>query len=222
MPGKLIVFEGLDGSGKATQTQLFYTFLQNKGLRVRHVSFPDYTSPSSALVKLYLSGAFGSDPQKVNPYAAASFYTVDRFASYQQVWKADYESGAYILADRYTTSNLVYQLPKLPRTQWDAFIEWLLDFEYQKCELPRPDMTLYLDTPPKVSQKLLENRYAGDTSQEDIHEKDTAFQAACREAALYAAKQLHWTIVPCMGKNRLRSPDAIHADIQLAVKKCLP
>lgn len=115
----MIVLEGLDGSGKGTQTQLLLEALTTRfekagGLGARKITFPDYNSPSSALVKMYLNGEFGSDPQDVNAYTASTFYAVDRFASFQKDWKADYQRGKTILADRYVTSNYIYQMGKLP------------------------------------------------------------------------------------------------------------
>ena len=114
----LIVLEGLDGSGKTTQLPLLEALLAQKG-PVKTISFPDYRSPSSALVKMYLAGAFGSAPGDVNPYAAGAFYAVDRYASYQTSWRREYEAGVTILAARYVTSNQIYQMEKLPPCQWE-------------------------------------------------------------------------------------------------------
>ncbi|ARP49925.1 MULTISPECIES: dTMP kinase [Caproicibacterium] len=217
--GKLLVLEGLDGSGKQTQTALLDRAFSEAGAPSRRVSFPDYNQPSSALVKMYLHGEFGTQPQDVNPYAASSFYAVDRFASYRKFWKQDYDNGKCILADRYTTSNLVYQLPKLPRNEWDAFTQWLLDYEYHRLELPIPDLTLFLDMPETVSEELLEKRYHGDEGQKDIHEKDTAFQHDCRAAALYAANVLHWKVIPCSSGGAVRTPEQIAEQIRQTVQK---
>ena len=158
----LIVLEGLDGSGKGTQAQLLYEALSARYGRVRKITFPDYDSPSAALVKMYLNGDFGKNPEEVNAYAASAFYAVDRYASFQIDWKADYEGGVPILADRYTTSNMIYQLGKLPRTEWENYLSWAQDFEYDKLGLPRPDLVLFLDMPVEVSQALLLGRYHGD------------------------------------------------------------
>ena len=128
--GKLIVIEGLDGSGKGTQAELLAKNLEAQGKAVRKISFPDYVSDSSALVKMYLSGQFGSRPEDVNAYAASTFYAVDRFASFKRDWGGFYEDGGIVVADRYTTSNAVHQCSKLPQEQWDAFLAWLFDFEY--------------------------------------------------------------------------------------------
>ncbi len=208
----LIVIEGLDGSGKGTQSSMLEEYAKKHGGALK-ITFPDYESPSSALVKMYLGGDFGKDAGSVNAYAASSFYAVDRFASYQTKWKEAYLSGTTIIADRYVTANMVYQLSKLPETEWDAFIQWLEDFEYGKLGLPKPDRVLYLDVPPEVSQELLQKRYAGDLSKKDIHEKDLAFLLHCRECALYAAKKLNWTVLSCASDNNLRTIEDIHHEI---------
>lgn len=167
----LIVIEGLDGSGKGTQSRLLAEYLERNNIENIKISFPDYDSDSSALVKMYLAGDFGTDANAVNAYAASSFYAVDRFASYNMKWKKQYENGTLILADRYTTSNITYQLSKLEHSEWDAFSQWLYDFEFNKLGLPVPDAVIYLDMDPMVSQKLLTSRYSGDDSKKDIHEK---------------------------------------------------
>ena len=177
----LIVIEGLDGSGKGTQSQLLYTAMQQSGRPCRKISFPNYESPSSALVKMYLAGEFGKQADSVNAYAASTFYAVDRYASFKKDWEPEYNAGSLILADRYTTSNMVYQLTKLPRGEWEPFLAWLSDLEYQKMGLPRPDCVLYLDMPVEVSQQLLTGRYQGDSAKKDIHEANVGFLQQCRE-----------------------------------------
>ena len=162
--GKLIAIEGLDGSGKATQAKLLAGYLAAQGLVVREVSFPDYGSDSSALVKMYLAGQFGPHPDDVNAYAASSFYAVDRYASYKKDWGSFYENGGIVIADRYTTSNAVHQCSKLPPEQWESFLGWLFDFEFHLLGLPTPDEVIYLQVDPAVSQKLMTQRYHGDES----------------------------------------------------------
>lgn len=204
----LIVLEGLDGSGKATQTARLAEALSARG-PVRRISFPDYGSPSSALVKMYLNGELGG-PRDVNAYAAGAFYAVDRFASFQKVWKEDYRRGATILADRYATSNLLYQMGKLPESQWLDFAAWVEDFEYGKLGLPRPDQIILLDVPVEVSQKLLAARYGGDESKKDIHERDLDFMKSCARCAHFAAEKLGWQVVPCAEGGEVLGVEEIH------------
>ncbi len=193
----LIVIEGLDGSGKGTQSRLLAEYLEKNNIENIKISFPDYESESSALVKMYLAGDFGTDANAVNAYAASSFYAVDRFASYNMKWKKPYENGKLILADRYTTSNITYQLSKLPHEEWDAFSQWLYDFEFNKLGLPVPDAVIYLDMDPRVSQKLLTSRYSGDDSKKDIHEKNLEYLTNCRKAAVYAQEKFGWHKIVC-------------------------
>ncbi|MCY1713998.1 dTMP kinase [Caproiciproducens galactitolivorans] len=221
MNGRLIAMEGLDGSGKATQTGLLCKALSEQGVKPRRVSFPDYDEPSSALVKMYLNGEFGTNPDDVNAYAASSFYAVDRFASYQRFWKQDYQNGAFIVADRYTTSNIVFQLSKLPKEQWDSFIDWLEDYEYGKLGLPRPDLTIYLSMPLEVSQKLLTGRYHGNESKKDIHESNGAYLAACHESAVYAAQRLNWKIIRCAQGENPKAVEEIHEEVMQRVTEAM-
>lgn len=216
--GTLYVIEGLDGSGKATQTALLCDYLRSSGRNVRHVSFPNYDESSSALVKSYLAGEFGKSPDAVNAYAASSFYAVDRYAAYKKHWQRDYENGAVIVADRYTTSNAVYQMTKLPRGEWDAYLQWLEDYEYRLLALPAPDRVIFLDMPPEVSQRLLSGRYHGNESKKDIHEADAAFQRQCRESALYAGQRLGWRVIPCGENGQPRPAEAIARDVRAGLE----
>ncbi len=213
MAGNLIVIEGLDGSGKATQTKKLYDYLSENNKPVLQVTFPDYKSPSSSLVKMYLDGEMGDDPNDVNAYAASSFYAVDRVASYLQNWKKDYENGTTILCDRYATSNIIYQMSKFPMEKWNSFIDWQYDFEYNKLGLPAPDKVIYLDVEPEVSQQLMLKRYNGDESKKDIHEKNLEFLINCRNSALYAAKKLNWTVISCTKNGNMRSVEEIFKEI---------
>ncbi len=210
----LIVIEGLDGSGKGTQSRLLAEYLDENNIENIKISFPDYDSDSSALVKMYLAGDFGTDAESVNAYAASSFYAVDRFASYTMKWKKPYEDGKLILADRYTTSNITYQLSKLNPKEWDTFSKWLYDFEFEKLGLPVPDAVIYLDMDPRVSQKLLTSRYSGDDSKKDIHEKNIEYLTSCRTAAVYAQEKFGWHKITCNTENlEPRSIEDIHEEI---------
>ena len=215
--GKLIIFEGLDGSGKGTQTELACQSLRQKGYDPLKITFPDYESESSALVKMYLSGQFGQKPDDVNAYAASTFYAVDRYASYKTSWGAAYRSNSLIISDRYTTSNAVHQCSKLPPMHWDGFLEWLFDFEYKKLGLPAPDAVIYLAVDPDVSKRLIAERYNGDQTKMDIQEKDTEYLARSRAAAEYCARKLGWKRIECTtvadGVKTIRSVEDIHAEV---------
>ena len=211
--GKLIVIEGLDGSGKSTQLDLLIERLKGLNIDCRSVSFPDYESDSSALVRMYLAGKFGNKPDDVNPFAASVFYTVDRYASYKQNWGEYYDAGGVIIAGRYTTSNAVHQTSKLEKSEWETFLNWLYDFEYNKVRIPKPDKVIFLDMPVEVSQKLLSGRYKGDESKKDIHESDVNYLDNCRKAAVFTANFSGWTVVPCAENNEARTINEISDDI---------
>lgn len=219
MTGKLLVMEGLDGSGKTTQTQLLKKRLTEQGVALRQIKLPDYDDPSSTLVKMYLSGAFGEKPNAVNPYAASVFYAADRFASFQRHWKTDYFSGKLILADRYTTSNAVHQMVKLPRAQWDEYLEWLQDLEFCRMGIPQPDLVFYLDMPVAISQTLLTGRYQGNNLKKDLHESDVEYLYACRETALYAAGVMGWKVVSCASQGQPLPVEEIQETIQACLSK---
>lgn len=199
--GKIIVIEGLDGSGKNTQAKLLCEAL-SEDMQVKRLSYPDYDSDSSALVKMYLGGELGDDPMAVNAYAASAFYAVDRIASYLKFWKSEYQEGMNYVFDRYSTSNAVYMLSKLKDNEKESYLNWLYDFEFKKMELPAPDKVIYLDMPIEISQKLMTGRYNGDESKKDLHEKNIEFLKTCRVNALYAAEKLGWTVISCSdGEN---------------------
>lgn len=216
--GKLIVIEGLDGSGKATQAKLLTEYLTAQNIPVRKVSFPDYESDSSALVKMYLSGQFGEKPDDVNAYAASSFYAVDRYASFKRDWGKFYDEGGMIIADRYTTSNAIHQCSKLNRQQWDLYLDWLFDFEYKLLGIPAPNMVVYLKVAPEISQKLMIGRYHGDESRKDIHEKDMEYLGRSHEAARYCCEKLGWKEIQCNVGENMRSIDEIQDEIRMLVK----
>ena len=212
--GKLYVIEGLDGSGKATQSEILLKYFQEKGVPARKVSFPNYESDSSALVRMYLRGDFGTDPSDVNAYAASSFYAADRYAGYKSDWGRFYEEGGVIIADRYTTSNAVHQCSKLPEEEWDRFLQWLFHFEYELLGIPSPDTVIYLDVDPSVSQKLMEGRYKGDENRKDIHERNVQYLIQSRKAAAYCAERLGWRVIRCSEAGKIRSIEEISSEIR--------
>lgn len=222
MNGKLIVFEGTDGSGKSTQFQTLCDRLDGMGRSYQRLVFPQYDQPSSALIRMYLGGEFGTHPQDVSPYAASAFYAVDRYASWRKVWGEDYQNGGLILADRYTTSNAVHQGAKCSPEERQAFFRWLDEFEHDKLGLPRADLVVYLDMPTEQAVRLLRSREASTHTKGDIHEVDTGYLALCRKTALRAADCLGWVKIPCVdGAGALRSTEDIHRDIWAVAARIL-
>lgn len=218
--GKLIVIEGSDGSGKATQTKLLYEYLSEQKKNVKMVSYPNYESPSSALVKMYLESEFGDDPYGINAYVASSFFAVDRFASYLKEWKSFYESSqdAIVICDRYVTSNMLHQTSKLEtKEEKEAFLDWEYDFEYQKGGLPIPDMVFFLDVPPEVTFRLMKDRENKITheAKKDIHEANKEFLIRSYENSIFVGERYGWKKIICCDENgNLQSVEKIHRKIR--------
>ncbi len=215
MQGKLIVIEGLDSSGKETQSRLLLEILQKRGFNARRFEFPNYESNSSALVKMYLSGEFGKDANSVNPYAASSFYAVDRYATWKKEMEEFYKNGGIVVADRYTTSNLIHQAGKIKNpAEKKRYIEWLYDFEFTKMGLPKPDAVIFLHMPVDVSIRLMENRRnkAG-TEGKDIHEADYSYLKETYENAMDIINICGYNKVECTSGENVRSIEDIHSDL---------
>lgn len=208
--GRIIVLEGLDGCGKSTQLELAADRLIKRGEDCRMISFPEYGSDSGRIISGYLNGDIPCEGEK-GAYAASSFYAIDRYISFVKDWKRDHERGATVLSGRYTSSNIIYQMTKTEDRE--AFLNWLTDYEYNKLGLPKPDLVIFLDMPPEVSQKLLSKRYEGDESKKDIHERDRLFLDGCRKSALYAAELLGWKIISCARDGSPRDIREIHEEI---------
>jgi len=216
---KFYVIEGLDGSGKGTQSALLKERLEAEGKRVRLLDFPDYASEGCTLVKMYLDGKLGSDPNATNAYAASMFFAADRYVSYVTSWKADCErDDTVLIANRFTTANAYHQLSKMPESEWDSFLAWLWDFEFSKLGLPHPDRVILLDMPESVSTALVKRRSAETGRVMDIHEKDENYLIRCRRAAAYVAEKCGWTVIRCAneGDTVPRSREEIAADVYRA------
>lgn len=221
MNGKLIVFEGTDGSGKATQAGLLCQHLEHDGIPYREIHFPRYGKPSAAMVQEYLDGKLGKNPGDVNAYAASLFYAMDRFASYRQDWGGFYEAGGLVVADRYTTSNAVHQASKLSKEDRREYLKWLFDLEYRLLGLPRPDLVLYLDMPVGVSERMMRRREADSGTHADIHEQDEAYLHSCRANAREIVKECGWTMIHCAKEGTPRPMEEIHAQVYRIVRKLL-
>ncbi|MCI8515415.1 MAG: deoxynucleoside kinase [Hungatella sp.] len=225
--GTLIVIEGSDGSGKATQTKLLYEYLKDQGKKVKMVSYPNYESPSSSLVKMYLGGRFGTDPYGVNAYVASSFFAVDRFASYLGEWKEFYESSedAVVICDRYVTSNMLHQTSKLTSMEEkERFLDWDYDFEFQKGGLPVPDVVFFLDVDPKTAFLLMkdrENKFTHE-SEKDIHETNARFLTQSYENSMFVGEKYNWTKIRCCQcPGKMRKIEEIHEEIREKLNKML-
>lgn len=219
--GKLIVLEGTDGSGKSTQMQLLMERLQREGKAFRQLRFPRYDQPSSALIRMYLGGDFGQDPNAVNAYAASTFYAVDRYASYLQDWGDYYRQGGLLVADRYTTSNAVHQAGKVPPEERRAFLGWLSDLEYNKMNLPQPDLVLWLNMPVERTLELMRHRQECGGGAADIHEKDPAYLAHCYEMAREAAEFYGWCTIDCVRDGVIRPAAEIAEEIYGRIQRCM-
>lgn len=222
MHGKLIVIEGTDGSGKATQSGQLVTRLKAEGLNVRKVDYPNYQSQSSALVKMYLNGEFGNRPEDVNAYAASAFYAVDRIASYKKEWEEFYLNGGIVIADRYTTSNMIHQAAKIKdQAAKEAYLAWLWDFEFIKCGLPVPDKVIFLEMPPAVSQELMRGRENKTGGSKDIHEQSSEYLSYCFTNACDIAAAYDWHKVACTYKGKIKTIEQIHSEIYQIVDEII-
>ena len=219
--GKLIVIEGTDGSGKSTQFHRLTDRLRHEGRAFQQLVFPQYQEESSALIRMYLNGEFGTSPSDVNAYAASAFFAVDRYASYKKVWGQWYAQGGLVLSDRYTTSNAIHQASKEAPENRAEFLRWLYEFEYEKLGLPRPDLTIYLDVPTDFTEKLMRSREESTHTHADIHEQDLAYLATCRRTGKAAAAYYGWTVIDCVRDGKMRGIDDIHEEIYRHVMKCL-
>ncbi len=205
----LIVIDGLDGCGKSTQLDL----LKEKITGAHFITFPYYNTNSGKIVTDYLNGVFNENNPKISAYSASAMYAVDRYTSYKTHWEELYKSGSPVISARYVTSNAIYQMTKLDKSEWDKYLDWLYDFEYVKLGIPKPDKTIFLDMPIEISQKLLSERYDGDENKKDIHEQNVSFLKACRESALYVAKRDCWDIIPCNNGDNPRTIEEINNDL---------
>lgn len=206
--GKLIVLEGIDGSGKTTQLELLREALEAKKISHEIIAYPNYDNKESALIKMYLNGEISDNPMSVNAYAASSFYAAERYISYKKYWESQYLAGTLIISGRYTTSNAIYQCSKVAPDERDAYLDWLEGYEYGLLGLPRPSQVLFLDMPPEYSIDLVIKR-----GSRDIHEKDYSYLQNSYLTALYASERLGWTNINCVKDGEILSRQEVHFEI---------
>ncbi|MCL6087697.1 MAG: deoxynucleoside kinase [Actinobacteria bacterium] len=222
--GILIVIEGIDSSGKETQVKMVFEQLLKKNLKVMKLEFPDYKSDSSALIKMYLNGKFGEDPITVNPYAASLFFASDRFASYKTSWESFYNSSGIIIADRYVSSNMIYQAAKIKDDiERQKFMEWIYDLEFNKLNLPKPDIVIFLSMPVQFCLKLNSKRLNKITGlkDKDIHEKNIKYLKKTYDVAIKAARKYQWNIVNCIKNDFIKPIEEINKEILEIIEKKL-
>ena len=223
--GKLIVIDGVDSSGKQTHTEMLAERLADDGFGVKRLSFPDYDSPSSSLVRMYLSGQFGDKPEDVNAYAASSFFAADRFASYRTKWKSDYaDDDKIIIADRYVSSNMIHQASKLEtEEEKNNFLRWLSELEYEIYRIPKPDITFFLDMPVECAERLMaerKNKFSGG-EQKDIHESNREYLVKSYNNARHIAEALGWHRVDCTSAGEIRKIRDINDELYREVRKVI-
>ncbi|MGE4484993.1 MAG: dTMP kinase [Oscillospiraceae bacterium] len=219
--GRLIVLEGIDGSGKSTQFKMLCERLEEEKRTFQRLVFPQYSEPSSALLRMYLAGEFGTDPESVNAYAASTFFAVDRYASYVKVWRDYYNEGGLVLADRYTTSNAIHQASKITTEKRAEYLDWLYDFEFRLLELPRPDAVIYMDVPLSTAVSQMRRRETETKTKSDIHEADTKYLEVCRKCGLEAAELYGWHKIKCTEDGVMRPLQDIHEAVYSAVRNYL-
>ena len=224
MMGKLFVIEGTDGSGKETQFRKLQERLKEETLEFRVVNFPNYDNASSSLVKMYLSGEFGENAKDVSPYIASTFYAADRYATFKRYYEDYYKEGGIILADRYTTANMVHQAGKIEnKEERKKFLDWLWDFEFNLYGLPVPTKTFFLSMPPDYALNLIEHRANKftHTARKDIHERDKRHIIDSYNTACDLVNDYDWYEVKCVKDGELRTVQDIHEEIYQEAKKYL-
>ena len=217
--GKIIVIEGLDGSGKCTQSKILFDSLKSLGKNAKVISMPNYDSESSGPIKMYLESKISNDPNEINPYATSSFFAVDRFISYFRDWKSFYNNeNSIIICDRYTTSNMIYQLAKVECDKWDEFLNWIDEYEYKYLKIPRPDLVIYLKVPLHISHKLVQSR----STSYDLHESNLNFLRICEKAAAFSSEKFNWKTIDCASnETNIMSIEDISSKILNIVNECL-
>lgn len=210
--GKLIVIEGTDGSGKATQIAILAKRLRKEGKKVKVLDFPQYGKPSAYFVEKYLRGEYG----KVGPYKASLFYALDRYDISFEI-KKWLREGNIILSNRYVSANMGHQAGKIKdQKEREYYEKWLTNLEYEIFSIPKPDLTILLVMPPEMGQKLVNKKKTRKYlkgAKRDIHEKDLGHLKDAFHAYLEVAKKYRWVVINCIEKETLLTPLSIHKEI---------
>ncbi len=216
--GKLIVIDGTDGSGKATQAELLIKHLKKDGQKVKIVDFPDYSENFFGKFIGHCLSERYYDFVKVHPKIASVLYAADRFESKNKIenWLKE---GNVVIANRYASANQIHQGGKIANTKKRKdFLKWLAEMEYEVFKIPRPDAVFYLDVPIAITRQLIRGR----GNKKDAHEKDTKFLENSRKSALWLAKtQKGWVKIECAKDDKMDTRENIHKKIYEKIKKIL-
>lgn len=218
--GQLIVIEGAsDGMGKTTQLERLKEHLESDGVRIASHHFPTYYSYQGQGVERYLSGEFGS-PDDLSPYFVNSLFAYDRAITWRNKLKALYEKGRTILLDRYTTSSLIYQSAVLEGQARRDFIDYVMDFEYNKLGIKQPDKVIFLYAPFDLITKMRQARTDNEGIKDDVYERNLDLLKKAYDNAMSVAEYLNWTMINCAtpGGTKMRTIESIHQDIYKAIK----
>lgn len=225
--GKLIVIDGTDGSGKATQVALLSKRLVKDGYKVKNVDFPEYYKNFFGKFIGHCLSEQYYNFVKVHPKIASVLYAADRFESKTEM-EGWIKKGYVVIANRYVSANQIHQGGKIKNTaKRQAFIEWLDEMEYKVFKIPRPDVVFYLGLSISISKKLMKERNKKDGraylgKKQDVHEKDVDFLENSRKSAIWLAKtQKNYMQIDCAPKNVLRTREDIHEEVYKNVLKVL-
>lgn len=223
--GIILEFEGTDGSGKQTQTELLLDRLSKELAGVRKVTkqdFPNYKSESAGPVNMYLHGDLGANANDMDAYQISPLYAADRLCTYAKIggFGEVYKEGGVVILDRYTGSNLIHQACKIEDlNKRDEFLEWAQELEFKYMKLPKPTVVIFLDMPVEASKKLREGR-ALKVGKKDIHEQDQTHMYKAYDAGKYVANKCGWITVSCVDENKnIKTVEQIHEEIYEIVKK---
>ncbi len=215
MKGKLIVIEGAcDGIGKTSQYNLLKKYLEDKGYNVCSHHFPTYDSKQGKLTEYYLNGDFGN-PKDLSPYLVNSIYAVDRAITWNNKLKDAYDNENIILLDRYTTSSLIYQSALFEsRNDKKAFIDYVMDYEYNKLGIKKPDKVIFLTADFDVVSNMRNKRESNDGIKNDVYERDNKLMKKIYDNAMFVSDYLGFDIVKCDLNGSLRSIEDIQYEIR--------
>lgn len=216
----IVVFEGLDGSGKGTQSQKLSARMGAKGIDNALYSFPNYKGTSFGLeVGKYLNGGFGA-LNEIPPQFPVMLYAMDRFEMKKSIM-TDIKSGANIIFDRYVPSNIAHQAVKFPENEQSTFADWVKRLEYNILEMPQPDVIIFLDVEPHIASKMVELKGKRDytDSKKDLHEANNGYLEKVYKMYKKMAVDEDWIIIQATDGENMRDMDEIAKEILIAMAR---